>query len=422
MQILIRKKLSWMFYLLCFTGFSIQIYHLTCNYLRFKVQHEVTYDYADQVELPTVDIIIPMVMTINLTELFTRYPEQMANLCKKVNLDNVDYTIENFNSGCAHEVKKVAFLASHDLALFIKVKDINELTIDPREQIDFIQIANANFTTDQCKMTRYYNGWAIFLRISCAEKAVLITDSINIVSSYEGNIATIGHSFGSYFGIRFTSQFDIPVFTMSAYFMIIQKADKLATVWVRYEKIVSRSLPYPYETNCRFHQELRVLSDCKVKQSFHKEYLLKSIVNEWGSQPDHLGFNNEPPKVAEIKGYCFESRILDCEKTTYLIDGEVDLERVNHASGLIFIEKPVTPTTYFNVHPELLLSQYLIFVGSIIGTWFAFSIFDNLNRILTWIESKIVSKTGKGRGRKSPIKLFTIRNSHNLSYPARRSI
>uniref|UniRef100_T1K3X2 Uncharacterized protein n=1 Tax=Tetranychus urticae TaxID=32264 RepID=T1K3X2_TETUR len=407
-----KIKLSWLVHFLCCIGCSIQIYYLTRLYLEYKVRHEVTYDYTDQVALPTIDIVIPMVMAINLTELFTRYPEQLNHFCK-VYTKKVNYTIDNFESVCFHEVKKIATLSSFDLYSFVKVKDINELTIDPRKQIDYIQIGNENFTTDQCKLTRYYSGLAIFLRISCTEHAALITDRINnVLDYYEGKIATIGHSFGPYFGIRFTNQFDMPVFSLRAYFMIIQKADKLTTAWVRYKKMVSCSLPYPYETNCLNYNKFKAMSDCAVKHSFRKEFLVDDFVNEWDSQPEHLGF--EALKRGEIKEHCDEMPI-ECEKTTYITDGDISLEKVNHTSGLIFIEKPVTPIMYFNVHPEMLLSEYLIFVGGIIGTWFAFSIFDSLISISIWMQNKVIAKIRKGGESESPTKLFTIRNSCNFS-------
>uniref|UniRef100_T1K3X8 Uncharacterized protein n=1 Tax=Tetranychus urticae TaxID=32264 RepID=T1K3X8_TETUR len=413
---MIRAKLV---YLFCIIGLSIQIYHLTCNYLKFKVRHEVTYDYADQVELPTIDIIIPMVVTINLAELFIRYPEQMTELCKMHMNERANVTIDNYFSECANEVKKIASMASQNLASFIKVKDINELTVDPRKQIDYIQIANAYVPAEQWKMKRYFNGWAIFLRISCTKQATLIANNINIVRSYEEKIAILGHSFGPYFGIRFTSQFDMPVSATSAYFMIIQKADKKLSAWVRYEKMVSSSLPNPYETKCRHYNKLKTLSDCKVKKSFHERFLMKDIVNEWGSQPEYFGFVGDPSKIEEIKSHCAESSI-ECEKTTYTTDGEINSEKVKHTSGQIFIKKPVTPTMYLIVHPESLLSQYLIFVGIIIGTWFGFSVFDRLIITSTWIGSKIITKIRKGRESTSSIKLFTIRNSYIFWNPSLR--
>uniref|UniRef100_T1K3Y7 Uncharacterized protein n=1 Tax=Tetranychus urticae TaxID=32264 RepID=T1K3Y7_TETUR len=416
-----KINLSWMVSFLCFIGCSIQIYDLTRLYLKYKVRHEMTYDYTDQVELPTIDIIIPMVMAINLTELFIRYPEKMINFCK-IYRKTANHTIDNFKSICFHEIKKVATLSSINFAKFVKVKDINELTVDPRQQIDYIQIGDVNVPIDKCKLERYYSGIAIFLRISCTEQAALITDRINNVDSYEGNIATIGHSFGPYFGIRFTSLVDMPIFAHSAYFMIIQKADKLTTSWVRYEKIVSRSLPYPYETNCRNYNKLKALSDCVVKQTIRKGFLWRGVVNEWGSQPEHFGFDVELTTYREARKSCAKLPLLECERTTYIIGGGINSEKVNHTSGLIYIEKPVTPIMYFKAHPELLLSEYLIFLGGIIGTWFAFSILDNLISILIWMKNKVIAKIRKSRESKSPIKLFTIRNSYNFSDPSLNSI
>uniref|UniRef100_T1K3Y5 Uncharacterized protein n=1 Tax=Tetranychus urticae TaxID=32264 RepID=T1K3Y5_TETUR len=416
---IIQVKLSSIVYFFCFIGCSIQIYQITCVYLEYKVRHEVTYDFADQVELPTVDIIIPMVMSINLTELFIRYPEQMKSLCKEVNLNNVNYTIENF-SQCSHGVKKVTVLASYILAGFINLKDVKELTIDPREQIDYIQIGNSDFTTDKCKMTRYFSALAVFLRIHCTEKAALITENMNIIGSYEGNIATIGHSLGSYFGIRFTSQVDMPVYELSKYFMVTSRPNELTSTWVRYEKKVSHSLPNPYETNCRYYNKMKVLHNCVLNYALHKGILIRSVINEWDSLPDYMVFDKHGLINADPLIYECAQRIPfpECDKTTYFINGEIRSELVDtNLSGLIFIPQPVTPIMYYNVHPDLLLSEYLIFVGSIVGTWFGYSIFDRLISMLTWIKSKVNAKIRKGRERESSVKIFTIRNSDNFSNP-----
>uniref|UniRef100_T1JUF7 Uncharacterized protein n=1 Tax=Tetranychus urticae TaxID=32264 RepID=T1JUF7_TETUR len=439
---IIRVKLSSIIDLFCFIGCSIQIYHVTCIYLKFKVRHEVTYDYADQVELPTIDIIIPMAMTINLTELFIRYPQQMTRLCKRLFLDDVSYTNENF-SVCSIAAKKVAFLASVDLASFIKVKDIKELTIDPREQIVTIGSLNSGEITDECTMKRYYSGIAIFLRIVCTKQDSLITTNTNIISSYEGNIAAIYHSFGPYFGIRFTSQLDMPEYELSKYFMVTQKSPQhVAVAWVRYEKMVSHSLPYPYETNCRYYDRLKALSNCVLNYTLHSGGLMRFIINEWHSQPQHLGFvslfnheyeyeyeeegdedNNDDEKVDDEKlkigvENCVQQSIAsDCEKTSYLIVGRISSEQVPDPRGLIVIEQPVTPIMYFNANPELQLSEYLIFVGSIIATWFGYSIFDRLMSPLTWIAGKFIANIRKNRESKRPIKIFIVRNPYYFTKP-----
>uniref|UniRef100_T1JUF6 Uncharacterized protein n=1 Tax=Tetranychus urticae TaxID=32264 RepID=T1JUF6_TETUR len=410
-------KLSSIIGLFCLIGCIYQIYDMTQFYLQFKVRRDVAYDYAPYIEMPAIDITVPMAIAMNLTKLFAVYPEEMNSLCAQLNASDagLNYTTEDFQEKCEVSMQKAPIVFSFRLVSFIKVKDIKEFSGDLNEQVNQISFAKFGNYTDLCNSTRYYNGVAIFIRLICLNGTKPLSVHTNHVTLNEGVVAQLTHTFGTHFGIRFSNQTDLPVFEQGKYHIITRESGSFPFSSISFVKTVMSSLEYPYETNCRYYNKAKSIAKCMTEYSLGQPtpYLFKTLTYEWDQHPDHLGFLRkiDQPEDDEITdrddsededGYstdlemqeyyaiinCTEqAAATECEKTHYLVEGE-NSDQTKSELGLINIEFSRKANLYLSVHPVLPWSEYVIFIGSILGIWFGISIHDRTLSMLTYIVTR----------------------------------
>ncbi|XP_053204774.1 uncharacterized protein LOC128389255 [Panonychus citri] len=102
----------------------------------FKVLTVTTYEYPTQVEVPDVDIRIPISYLINISELYLRYPKEMVHLCQFVEGDEnltVNTAIE-FHERCS-DIRYARKMTSALSLSFIAVGDVEQLTLDPSQMV-----------------------------------------------------------------------------------------------------------------------------------------------------------------------------------------------------------------------------------------------------------------------------------------------
>uniref|UniRef100_T1K3Y3 Uncharacterized protein n=1 Tax=Tetranychus urticae TaxID=32264 RepID=T1K3Y3_TETUR len=402
-----QVKFSWIIGLICLIGCLYQIYGITKLYLQFKVRHDVAYDYSNYVELPAIDIMIPMAFAYNWTKLLIEDPhddlycEQLKIKYGKLNTIGYNKTCEQYFMLYWLEQDPIAL--SHSLLATTRLINIRMDAFDLRKQV--LVTSFGLLTNRHCKFTRYYNGLAIFMRILCLNETKPFSVNTDFVSLNDGVVASLTYSFGTYFGIRFSDGNDLPVYDPSKYFIITRKPNSFPHVTISFVKTVMSSLEYPYETNCRHYNKDKSISKCMDKYTLDQltPYLYKTSVREWYELSDNLGFigptkenprydDNEFSQYTELAAYINcnqQAAATECEKKSYSVEGQI-LEETKGENGRIFIEPSSKVNIHLSVHPILPWSEYVIFIGSILGIWLGISIHYNIPKTLTYIITLVV--------------------------------
>uniref|UniRef100_T1K3Y4 Uncharacterized protein n=1 Tax=Tetranychus urticae TaxID=32264 RepID=T1K3Y4_TETUR len=403
-------KLSMIIGLFCLIGCLYQIYDITELYLQFKVRRDVAYEYATYIEMPAIDITVPLVMHMNLNKLLAVYPEEMNSICSRLNITDkrLHYTTDTFSvkfyETCFAHFKQAPIVFSHELAKFIKVKDVRDFSLlHLAYDLNVFITSVGHFTKRDCTSSFYYSGVAFFVRCSFLNGTKPFSVNTNFVSLNEGVLLVIDYEIGPYFGIRFSDHNDLPVYDMSKYFMITHKTGFSTISSISFVKTVMSSLEYPYETNCRHYNKAESISKCMTEYSLGQStpYLIDTLVYKWSEHPDFLSFNpgkghqRVDGKVIGRNDEHYTSincaqheTATECEKTVYLVEGRSWSEALGK-SGQIYVEHTWKANIYLSVHPVLPWSEYVIFIGSILGIWFGISIHDYIFKLLTYITTRI---------------------------------
>uniref|UniRef100_T1K3W9 Uncharacterized protein n=1 Tax=Tetranychus urticae TaxID=32264 RepID=T1K3W9_TETUR len=398
-----RVRISSIIAFVCLIGCLHQIYAITKSYLQFKVRHDVAYDYPTFIELPAIDIMVPMFMAINWTKVLADQPEMQDYCAKlKVKYEQSNYTIDNRNEKCEEYIylmflEKFPFVTFDDLPYKIDVKKIKEDTFDLTKRVDKQFAASSEPLYLHCETTCYYNGLAIFMRIFFLNGTKPFSVSTNFVSLALGIVASFDCSFPIQFGIRFSDPADLPSYDSSKYFMITSVLGSFPVVTISSVKTVMNSLEYPYETNCRHYNKGKSISKCMDKYTLGQStpYLDKYSVHEWDEHPSYLGFSdprNESEKVIHDELDAFincnqEAAATECEKTIYLVEGKILDETIDNRSTIVIV-----PSLNLNmnrsVHPVLPWDEYVIYIGRIVGFWFGISMYNLIFKIFTGIKTR----------------------------------
>uniref|UniRef100_T1K3W8 Uncharacterized protein n=1 Tax=Tetranychus urticae TaxID=32264 RepID=T1K3W8_TETUR len=407
-----QVKVSSIIGLFCLTGCFYQIYDITKSYLQFKVRHDVAYDYSTSIELPAIDIMVPMPMALNYSIILATNPEEMNLICAQLNkkYKELNYKIDDSHGRCEDAIP-LSILAKDPIAFSlnvsanITVQDIHLASIDLEHQVIEIFVPFfGSLNHEHCKTTRYYNGLAIFMRIFCLNGTKPFSVNTNFVSRNLGYSYFLRYSFGIHFGIRLSDPADLPIFERNKYFMITREPGSFPVVTISSVKTVMSSLEYPYETNCRYYNKDKSISKCMAEYTLSQStpYLFKTAIYEWNEHPSHLGFNgdnndnqrNDGNKVNQGELDAFincnqQAAATQCEKTEYLLEGKISDQEMEY--GLILFKPSWKANINLSVHPILPWDQYVILIGSIVGIWFGVSMLDYMLKITTIIKTTFTS-------------------------------
>lgn len=379
--------------LICLIGCAFQTYTITIEYLQFKTRSDATFEHPTFIELPAIDIRVPIAPMINKTELCSRYSTQMSGwdivLAKYDPSRNESGTVK---SECSSSDKLPIFYGRflHD---FLTVRDIHELIPDPEEIIHSIEwryIYEQGFEANKvrknlkrsnyCRTSKYFNSRSIFIRVSCKNGTDLFRSKFNRLiddAIYFEMKLKIGHPFS----VKFNDHNKLPEIADGSYHTPDSKM-----FYIKYSKIVTKSLPYPYETLCQNYDKMAELHECVSRNTTNSKfpYLQKDVLSEWNTRPENCHFKYE--SLSKIEDSCNEKvDSPECDQISYSLITEkersvghaTEVFPADHPYSLILIP-PTDPILSIIAYPLFSFVEYLIFVGSISGLWFGFSIFHQL--------------------------------------------
>uniref|UniRef100_T1KT37 Uncharacterized protein n=1 Tax=Tetranychus urticae TaxID=32264 RepID=T1KT37_TETUR len=388
--------------LICTIGCFLQIYDITRRFLQFKVRSDVSYKYSNVIELPAIDLMIPLATAINFTKIFNLKTEMMISICKSmVKTNSENFTLKQIIESCENDFKNGPIMSSFALCSFITIEDIEKSADDPRDNILAIiwGQSSQDILKESCQLSRYFSGYAIYVRISCLQNSKPFNMSMDTATMSMKIFGALHNTLRSYYGLRFADPSSLPEPDFTSYFIIDHKLGEFPVAAASYTKTITKSLRNPYETECQYYDKVKSMFECLLNSSLKQKnpFLVPTMVYEWGKYPSNLGFkpttdldgnyNDEIPD--EILKHCTQKFYAnECEKVAYRVEGKIYPGKTKNVFGIILLEPPRTPTMYLKAYPKLQWSEYLIFVGSILGIWFGFSVSDQLIKSIQYIKSR----------------------------------
>ncbi|XP_053209093.1 uncharacterized protein LOC128393016 [Panonychus citri] len=382
-----NKKI--VFFSFCFVGCIYQLVTVSYEFFQFKVRTEITFEYPKEIEIPDIDIQIPIVNLLNMSAVYMRYPKEMVKICKDlVDLDlneNIN-SIHKFSNYCS-SLNQLPNLSSGKIMPILTIGDIQQLTIDPRNMI--IAIDNFFLNMDLlkegfCEVARYHNQVFVHMRISCRQNSNPIVMKIPKSGHGDYHLLRVSLRIPTAFKLRLSKANSSLANYPYNYNMIDPQSKMFKVVVIKFRRLLSYSLPWPYETSCRHYDESVFLLDCINRRSLQID---NQIIHSQSTIP----FNEHQSQVKfgdthKLKK-CFDecSALIkqpECEST--IIYSEADEHAENVLSSkyqgkmFIYLIAPIDMDTISRAFPQNTLIEYLIYVSSTLGLWFGISVYGQL--------------------------------------------
>ncbi|XP_053213270.1 uncharacterized protein LOC128396675 [Panonychus citri] len=162
--------------------------------------------------------------------------------------------------------------------------------------------------------------------------------------------------------------------------------------FIEYKGFEANLLPSPYTTNCKnysqvgFKSQAHALETCRNNVSlerfgcgFYSDVMPTGSNAKLATSDYYLNYDDPKRRklINEIYDNC--SKIYpepDC-KQKYFVPRIQKVARIDSSFTIICLSFPTEPDITNTCLPKLPLFEYLIYIGSILGTWFGFSILDS---------------------------------------------
>ncbi|XP_015793320.1 uncharacterized protein LOC107369861 [Tetranychus urticae] len=169
--------------------------------------------------------------------------------------------------------------------------------------------------------------------------------------------------------------------------------------FIEYKGFQANLLPPPYTTKCKnytldgFKSQNHALEACRNNASlerfgcgFYSDVMNANSNARLGISDYYLNYGDPRRRkvINEIYDNC--SRLHwapDCRQK-YFVPRIQKVARIDSSSDLLCLSMPTEPDITNSCLPKLPLFEYLIYLGSILGTWFGFSVLSSSPAIFKW--------------------------------------
>ncbi|XP_053212446.1 uncharacterized protein LOC128395972 [Panonychus citri] len=416
---------KYLFSLFCFLGCSFQLYHITKVYLRYEVITEIVIALPRKLTIPDITICVEDAQFINLTKLVHCHPDlvqQMIQYDRTVNKNNVN------------DIRKVnSSVITHFVLSNLRINETYHLLYPESYlikswEIGAKQINNNSALEEQgCRMRGRFKDLGFCITIGCS--------------------GTTEQSFSEFDYLR--SSLERPMFAVylnskaiksipNLYVALIKntslpRGNKIKFITLNMEKeprkypisyhiFRSNLLPPPYSTECEDYS-----SDKYDSMEHARELCLTNATLERFNMPFpkvlspphweyYFGYKlmNLARKNVTIQQeldwvtwFCIgQTNKPHCHDTFY-ITTSTDSEKISNQDSYIDLRMPVEPYMTTTCHPKQSLPEYLIYAGSVLGTWFGFNFAFSVPMIVDYFHKFTSNHIGS-----SKVKIDRVENSN----------
>uniref|UniRef100_T1KHV5 Uncharacterized protein n=1 Tax=Tetranychus urticae TaxID=32264 RepID=T1KHV5_TETUR len=362
----------------CSIGCSIHLFTVINEFLKFPVRTDIIYDYPEKMIVPEIDIILYNIDLLNLTELYLKHPEKMADICRLKFSNLTIISNGEFNSDCTKFLKSY-----HESGFFIaKILTVGDLESVNIESLIFEYKISGFIRNDLCSIKRYFNAINTFIRVSCREDSKPIERRLvqNIVAD---DRFCIMHSIYHHFGVRLAHTNSSINPDEINYMAVDREAGENVFTRLRYRETVIENSEWPYQTNCRHYQKSKIFSQClreKIFNSYPGMVQLEDVlhVGQFPADFKFEDFLSVNETLQKVRNECAEQvKQLQCIVETYQTQGRTYKEKGSDL-GLICLENQIDFNVILKTYPKSTFTELLIYISSILGIWFGISIYGKL--------------------------------------------
>uniref|UniRef100_T1JW48 Uncharacterized protein n=1 Tax=Tetranychus urticae TaxID=32264 RepID=T1JW48_TETUR len=387
-------------FIFCFIGCTVHLGYEVNHYLEFPVRSQVTIEFPGTMEIPDIDIHLPLIKVLDLNELFNRYPVELKSICKKLGrYSSKDDLDKDFRSRCLQLFETVAMQVY--LTDLLTVGDIEQLTANSSSLIsnvelhrEFTDIPNGT-VRPSCKIERHFSGMGLFLRVACRNGSQILSKTISTSSEKNQCLLCIHYKMKYSFGFRFVSHADVISSRYSKYQPVHERSGERVISISHLQRTIANSLEWPYQTNCRNYHKSRVLQDCLQSKlsNLTEPVIYSEFVSPFGHYPSHYKFVRPTNQINVKQAFekCFQLiETQQCHSVWYKTINSVYVVKED-AHSVICLEPQTEYDVVFTSYPEITFSDLLIYSSSILGIWFGISVYGKLAADIDWFKIPVLS-------------------------------
>uniref|UniRef100_T1KB78 Uncharacterized protein n=1 Tax=Tetranychus urticae TaxID=32264 RepID=T1KB78_TETUR len=374
-------KLENFVFLFCGFWCLFQIYFCTVKYLSFDFVTRINWFVPEKTPLPDLVLCFDFVSLINTSKLFKNYPE----VVKKLGIKNEDEFAQLKRTSTAK--------IGTQLIPLLTIREITSILYTKDKLIDEIVVLNQTSRDDAklCQNIGFFTSNTYCAKITCSYRHP-ISANVSYVDHLSENVP--------FFYVTVNTQY---LTNESIYFVTLVKPNTFpwdhGMAWLSFDNYrgpsiymisftmyLEQKLPAPYQTQCYdykvdgYIEQSQALNECLnrsfsnvLNSSFHHAIVRDNLDRHIDLKIFDPAFKYTLDKIVD-KCVQRNSRP-DCNNLNYPIVGYSRLNRRPRQNRtLIGLELIKEPVLLVYVEPYMTLSDLCIVIGSILGSWFGFSI------------------------------------------------
>lgn len=394
----------------CVGGVFYQSYILLKDYFDYKHISVISMYIPIKTQLPDPVVCFEISYMINYTKLYEKYPELAKVIKNKYKVFDDPEPIEEFRRNLFRKVTPTNLV--HDLADRVQVREMTEL-LYPRDQLVKSTVIRGQRGDDEeeddgqseatCSVEEYYKEYSICYTFVCSKnRTVYFT-----IADKEKSPLSL-----PLFRINFNQMLLnlIPTFYVTLVepntlprgqilkWVTFNTDNRSMRFVVHFYVFHSILLPSPYETQCKNYS----LYGFKSRIDMRDQCLEVSAMNDLGVS-FHTAVTNpnlEAPfafvsylqnrkngaylkQFKEIVNHCDNlSKQPDCDIKYYITQRKTPEHMFRNESELV-IDHIRQPNIRVELQPKMKLVDCIILVGSVISTWFGWSVYYHLPKLIS---------------------------------------
>lgn len=408
------------FILLCAISCSIQLITITTEFLKYPVLETIEISFPSTIEIPDLTICTQFLYAINWTYFLNHHINLITNYtnCKLQGStdEQLNQTKSFFNEMGQWEFQP--FVEKH-----FTYQQFYKSVIKSNELIDEIKFWTNNQTINiiesnplkeiDCSHETFIKDPHVCYHVGCRNKtapteAAFLTKSDLNYGPMIGSImqVTLNRSYFDHWEHAFVyihSPLSLP-YGDEVSSIMINSRNEGSIFYLSYKRLIVNLLPLPYQTDCldylkQFKVSRANLYEQCVNNKTKSEYKFinyQTIIRE----PEKFNYKfsnrlrfNYSDQLDQIYSQC---KLLvnksQCNQR-YFIPYSMGYEQLfDQQSANFLIVAPVDPEINKTCVAKINLVNYFVSIGSILGTWFGFSVVKNLGHFLDNLIITIKSK------------------------------
>lgn len=386
------------------------IYHIrlvTEVYLKKEIITDIRIQFSETARVPDISICLYFYNFVSFVKIKEKQPkifQRLRQLFPQVN-NQSSFNEWKFSSEAIKflTIELSQLTVSQLIKVMIDTKDLVE-RIDPTvRQMDVIDHVDTKDFND-CSVKTNLKEPYICMTINCP---VL---SVNLLKQKDLELTQL---LGTVLAIYFKHKIFA---TTEEYYIYLHPANTLpygsqmssVTIvteenshkfYIEYKLFETKLLPPPYITSCRDYQSIgfksqkHALETCRNKLSlnalgcgFYSDVMDAESDSKLSIGDYYIRYEDPERRkiINEIYDNCSTLYAAPDCRLEYFVPRIQKVARIDSESTIIYLSMPTEPDIINTCQPKLPLFEYLIYIGSILGTWFGFNVLTSSPQIISW--------------------------------------